>query len=429
MRFLKSFGLSFIILAIAAAWMATGSLVMGGQGPGNGEHSIVGIIEGEEHGPLSTSLSEAGLLVEHPAEEAELAAMTVAERVAQASGEDGARLSVRTQTFQQAPMPVEVTLRGRTLASANVAAAAETSGVVQTVHVEKGDRVEVGDLLCTLEPGTRAAAVAQAEAGLAQARASLAQAELDFETNTQLRERGLAPANTASSAEVAVAAAEAAVSSAQAQLDNAEAEFENTEISAKVGGLVQAPIAVEGAMLSQGSPCATIVQLDPIIFSGSVAEANIGLARTGLDATLKTVTDQEASGVVTYVAASADDATRSFPVEIEFDNENFSIREGVTAEATVEMGTMPGHLLPQSVLTLNDEGVLGVRSVEDDIVVFHPITIISDTREGVWVTGLPSQIDIITIGQEFVVDGEPVRASQDASSAAETESSEQGALS
>jgi multidrug efflux system membrane fusion protein len=66
--------------------------------------------------------------------------------------------------------------------------------------------------------------------------------------------------------------------------------------------------------------------------------------------------------------------------------------------------------LPQSVLTLDDDGVLGVRSVENNIVAFHPVTILKDTREGVWVTGLPASIDIITIGQEFVLPGQKVDA-------------------
>ena len=420
MQFLKSFGLSLFILAGAAIWLGTGTFVMGGQGPGNGEHSIVGLIEGDDHGPISTTLAEAGVLPEHSAEDVELARMTVAERVAQTNGTSGASVSVRTETFERQQMPIEVTLRGRTTAAANVSAVAETAAVVQTVHVDKGDQVEAGDLLCSLAPGTRAAAVAQAEAGLAQA-------QLDLETNTSLRERGLAPANTANSVQVALAGAEAQVSSAQAALDNARAELDRTEIVAEVSGLVQAPIAIRGSMLAQGGVCATIVQLDPIVFSGSVAEANITLARTGLAATLNTVTNQNATGEVTYVAASADDATRSFPVEIEFANPNFSIREGVTATATVNMGSMPGHLLPQSVLTLNDDGVLGVKSVQDGTVAFTPITIVSDTRDGVWVTGLPQSIDIITIGQEFVIDGQTVQAGQEAVSDDATGTSEEGA--
>jgi len=41
---------------------------------------------------------------------------------------------------------------------------------------------------------------------------------------------------------------------------------------------------------------------------------------------------------------------------------------------------------------------------------FSEVTIASDTREGVWVLGLPASADVITIGQEYVVDGQAVDA-------------------
>src|SRR5690606_21686506 len=75
-----------------------------------------------------------------------------------------------------------------------------------------------------------------------------------------------------------------------------------------------------------------------------------------------------------------------------------------------EMGTLPAHLLPQSVLTLDDEGAIGVRTVENGEVQFYPVTIVSDSRQGVWVTGLPARVDVITVGQDFVVPGQKVDA-------------------
>jgi multidrug efflux system membrane fusion protein len=53
---------------------------------------------------------------------------------------------------------------------------------------------------------------------------------------------------------------------------------------------------------------------------------------------------------------------------------------------------------------------LGVRAVENEVVAFYPVTIIRDTREGVWVTGLPGTIDVITVGQEYVAVGQRVNA-------------------
>jgi multidrug efflux system membrane fusion protein len=410
MRALFSYGVAFLILVLAGAWLATGSLVMGGNGPGNGERPIVSVIEGEEHGPIATQLAEAGVLAQHETNHAVDPHLTIAQRNEAANGANTALQSVRTSTYVAQPWDIEVPLRGRTQAKASVGAVAETAGIVDTVHVTKGQTVKVGDLLCTLDQGTRAAAVAQAEAGMEQANAGLVQAQSDYDTNAELREKGLAAPNTARQLEVALTSAKAAISSAQAGLDNAQAELERTEIHAKVAGVVQDPLVVAGAMLGMGQPCATIVQLDPMVFIGQVPEARIGLAKLGLEATIKTITDQEVDGKVTFISATADPATRSFPVEIELPNADGAIRDGITATATVTMGTAPAHLLPQSVLTLNDDGVLGVSTVVDGSVKFLPVTIASDTREGVWVLGLPLSVDIITVGQEYVVDGQAVDA-------------------
>jgi multidrug efflux system membrane fusion protein len=390
MRALFSYGLALLILLGAGTWLATGTLVQGGNGPGNGEKSIVSVLEGKDHGPVHEALANAGVLAEHH-EPATDPALTIAQRNEETTGANAPLPDVRTQTFTAQPMPIDVPLRGRTQAKATVTAVAETAGAVDVVHVTKGQRVAVGDLLCTLDQGTRVAAVAQAQAGVDQANAALAQAK-------------------------------AGVSQAAAGLDNAKAELDRTEITAKVAGLVQDPVAIVGSMLNAGSPCATIVQLDPMIFAGMVPEKHIGLAKIGLTASIKTVTGQSVEGKVTYIASQADNATRAFPVEIEIPNADFAIKDGVTAEAVVNLGSAPGHLLPQSTLTLDDDGVLGVRTVENGVVAFHAVTIVSDTRQGVWVTGLPPVTEVITVGQESVTAGQAVKASP-ATASAETAAS------
>lgn len=396
MRALFSYGVAFGILALAAGWLATGTLVIGGQGPGKGEKAIVSVIEGEEHGPIATALADAGLLAEH-AEPADDPALTIAQRNEETTGAGAPLPNVRVKTFTAQPMPIEVPLRGRTKAKTTVSVVAQTSGIVQAVNVAKGQSVKAGDTLCTLDQGARKLAVEQAQAAVDQAQTA-------YTANQQLVQKGVAAPNTA-------LAAEAALKGAQAQLENARLELERTVIKTDIDGVVNDPMTTAGAMLAMGQPCATVVQLDPMLFVASVPEAQIGYAREGLTAKVTTITGAKADGKVTFISSTADAATRSFPVEIEIPNPDLTIRDGVTADAIVNVGTSPVHVLPQSALTLDDEGVLGIRTVEaGSKVAFHPVTILRDTRDGVWVVGLPLKINVITVGQEFVQPGQIVDA-------------------
>jgi multidrug efflux system membrane fusion protein len=42
---------------------------------------------------------------------------------------------------------------------------------------------------------------------------------------------------------------------------------------------------------------------------------------------------------------------------------------------------------------------------DEAIVSFAPVGIMRDTVDGVWVTGLPDQADVIIAGQEYVIAG------------------------
>ncbi|MEX2409743.1 MAG: efflux RND transporter periplasmic adaptor subunit, partial [Rhodovibrionaceae bacterium] len=57
-----------------------------------------------------------------------------------------------------------------------------------------------------------------------------------------------------------------------------------------------------------------------------------------------------------------------------------------------------------------EDGAIGVKLVgPNNVVVFHPVEILENTSEGLWVTGLPETVTLITVGQEFVIEGETVQ--------------------
>ncbi len=115
---------------------------------------------------------------------------------------------------------------------------------------------------------------------------------------------------------------------------------------------------------------------------------------------------------MTFISRAADPNTRTFRVEVEVPNKDLKIRDGQTAEIVIAAEGKAAHLLPQSVLTLNDDGELGVRVVtKDNEADFVPVGVLRDSVDGIWLSGLPDNADVIVIGQEYVVAGVPVEAS------------------
>jgi multidrug efflux system membrane fusion protein len=85
----------------------------------------------------------------------------------------------------------------------------------------------------------------------------------------------------------------------------------------------------------------------------------------------------------------------------------------MSADIAIAAQATRGHLVPGSALTLNDDGAIGLRLVdENNHALFAPVTVLRDAPQGFWVTGLPPQADVIVVGQEYVTDGVEVRVTR-----------------
>ena len=301
-----------------------------------------------------------------------------------------------------------VVVRGRTEATRQVDVRAETSGLVVSSPLRKGQRVETGQLLCQIDLGTRPAALAEAEARLAEAEARLIDAEVNERAASRLSEGGFAAETRLTAARAAAQSARAGVLSAEAGVAAAETELRRVEIRAPFGGLLETDSAELGALLQPGGVCATIVQLDPMKLVGFVPEVDVSRVHIGSPAGARLADGREVLGQVSFISRSADENTRTFRVEVEVDNADETISDGQTADIFIASDGASAHLLPQSALTLNDEGRMGVRTVEDGRAAFTPVSVVRDTTEGIWVSGLSDAAEIIVVGQEFVTDGVPV---------------------
>ncbi|MDX1541801.1 MAG: hypothetical protein R3349_10410, partial [Geminicoccaceae bacterium] len=125
---------------------------------------------------------------------------------------------------------------------------------------------------------------------------------------------------------------------------------------------------------------------------------------------------ERVDGRIRYIASQAEPTTRTFRIELEVPNPKGRLPAGVSAELSIATDEVPAHPVPASLLALDDDGRLGIKSVTgDDRVRFHEAEIVRADGDRLWLAGLPEELRLITVGQGFVRDGDPVRPVDDGS--------------
>ena len=336
----------------------------------------------------SGQLSDTEVVAEHP---------TIAELNAERSAvvEDKVANVVRARIIYAQPTPKTLTIRGRTENKRTVDVRAETAGRIIDRPVERGDDVNRGDLLCQLALDDRGARVEEAQE-------SVAQADIEYQGSQRLKAQGL-------QSETGIAQAKARLASAKARLASAELDVERTMVRAPFDGVIEKTHVEIGDYASPGAMCVTVVDMDPMLIVGQVSEHDVHDLDLGATAIGKFATGGEMAGPITFVGQQAEQSTRTYRIEVTLANPDRSLRSGITTEIEIEYDSVLAQKVSPALFALDDEGRIGVRTVNADLrVEFHLVDIIADDDDGVWVTGLPDRTTLITVGQEFVVAGERV---------------------
>jgi multidrug efflux system membrane fusion protein len=307
------------------------------------------------------------------------------------------RTSVRIRTQSAEEVTRTINVNGKTAPARIVEINAETIGRVVSVGVERGNRMDQGEIIVRLDERDR-------HARLSQAKATVKQRELEFAAREKLM-------NESYVSEAQLQEAAAMLEAAKAELSRAELDIAQMTIRAPFDGALQDRMVEVGDYLKAGDPVASFVDERKLIVSANISEFDAQHVAKGNTGTARLATGQIVKGTIRYVAPVADEATRTFTVELEVDNAAGEYRGGVTAELMLSADTIFAHKISPSLLTLDDEGNVVIKIVNDEgEVEFFPADIAMSSSEGVWIAGLPHTASIITVGQGFVNPGAVVNS-------------------
>ena len=303
--------------------------------------------------------------------------------------------TVQVQQVTASSVDRILNLMGVTAANREVRVPGQTKGTIARLNVESGVMVNQGALLAEIDIGDR---YARAE----EARAMVTLRQSEYDAAVKLAEKNLQSPTDLTRAQTNLDAA-------RAGLATAELEISRTKIRAPFSGVVEERFVEIGDYVDIGQSIVHLLDLSKIKVLGQVSERDVGRVRVGMPATLTFVEGQTIVGEVTFVSQSSDSATRTFGIEVTAVNQEGKIASGMTARISLNLGQAQAHRLSPAVLTLDDEGRIGVKIVDqNDLVQFMPVELITDSPDGMWLAGLPMRADLITVGHEFVSAGQRV---------------------
>ena len=302
---------------------------------------------------------------------------------------------VQIERMQGTLVERSITVSGKTAANRSVELKSEIRSKVKKVHKQKGERVRKGDLIVELDARDWPARVTQTKA-------SLRQYKLEFESAKKLLKKGLYN-------EAQLAQAETALANANAELTNAQLNLSASRITAPFDGIVDQRYVELGDYVKENAEIVKILDFSPYLVTGHAAEKDASFINIGDSAQAILVNGDIIKGTIRFIAAEADDKTRTFPIEMEVSNPSGSMTSGLTAKLQIPQPKQFAHEVSPALLILDDQGHLGIKGITpDNKVVFHGIDILKAENTGIWITGLEEAAQVITVGQGFVDYGEEV---------------------
>ncbi|MFA0440555.1 efflux transporter periplasmic adaptor subunit [Vibrio sp. 10N.286.49.C2] len=325
-----------------------------------------------------------------------LGAIKAEEGTSTAAPEAAPLARVVFQSFIAENIEKKIDLYGRTAADRTANLGAEIAGKIIGLSVKKGDSVKVGQPIAQIDKG-------DLPIQLERAQAMLNVRQQEFNASKSLKSRGL-------QGEVAYSTAAANLTEAKAMVGAAKLALRNTLVKAPFTGIVDSIDIELGDFVSVGDPVAMMIDLSVLVIEADVSERHIQSLSVDQTSTIRFIDGQKVTGTLRYISRVSSLSTNTFPIEIEVPNPNQRIPAGVSAEVELALEDNLAIKITPAMLALDESGNLGVKTLQQEKVVFVPIQLVKAEQDGVWLTGLGESVDIIVLGQGFVRDGDFVEA-------------------
>ena len=356
-----------------------------------------------------------------------------------------------TQAFKvvNQRVPLQIRARGVTRTGFEIDVISRRQAFVLAQVAVEGDWVESGATLIELDKGTLDAdldaARADRKAGLAaykdikrrfriggpwEAQIAAATADLEavrskYESTKKLVDRGvkkplaklqqIALLKAAEmrlielenqSEELSLSVSYAQIKAIDARISKLLEQLKFTKVTASQSGWLEKFHVEIGQTISENAPVARILGLKSLIIDAPIPQTQINKIKIGDIVDLEIDGAGKRQGLVSKIATSANQATRTFSVEVLLDNTDMTLRAGMSAGVRVTIDEVPAFKISPAHLNVDEDGLLSVKTVTPDGIVYvMPVMIAQTVGNAAYVSGLADGTVILGMGQAFVSEG------------------------
>lgn len=322
-------------------------------------------------------------------------------------------LTVRRVVASQATWPQTLPGTGSIAAWQEVVIGAEIGGQrLAALLVDVGDRVQRGQLLARLSPGTLETDLAASRAAVLEAEASAREARLTAERVKTLQGSEALSPQAIDQALAADAAGQARVAAARARVQADELRLSYTQVKAPDDGVISARIATPGALVQPGAELFRLQRQGRLEWRAEVPGAELAQLRTGQLVRVQPSGAPAVEGRVRRVAPQVDAQTRNGLVYVDLKagpKPDGALRAGLFARGDFVLGESAALTLPQTAVLLRD-GFSYVFRIDGAKVRQTKVQVGRREADRVEVrSGLAAGTAVVESGVGFLADGDTVR--------------------
>jgi RND family efflux transporter MFP subunit len=251
------------------------------------------------------------------------------------------------------------TVSGKIEAANQIQLSTRSSGFIDHIYVNVGDKVKKGKLLLSINNSDLQAKRAQINATIGQAQAAFNSAERDYNRFKQLFSDQSASQKEMDDMTVNFEMAKAGLEAANQMKNEINSQFKYVEIRAPFDGVITNKFMEAGDLANPGMPLIALESPGDFEVSLWVPESQISQIKTGtkVDVLVKSM-NQTIKGTVTEVSTSAYNTGGQYQVKIALDKTDYQILSGMYTTVkfpSEKKSTTNTVLIPTSVIIKNGQ--------------------------------------------------------------------------